>query len=648
MKTGSDLSSLRLLLAGVMALSLLSACKDGNDGAQGPSGPDTPPPAQEVTEINANIERYAINEDGQFTLRLLVTNQNDEGVAGLPSAVILAAQLLPTGFTGAGNSSEWRFLGSETCTPQGECPGVWTDFGNGFYDYQTQFSVNDANGVEYSADATQRLVVKVGGDALPDGTALPVVNTFVDFTPPNSDPHYTRLIAATESCESCHTDLGSVRHGGRYTELETCTVCHADNRISNPANVLSGLAHSAHGQSELANFLNCETCHTGGEALPESDNWALFPSQLACGSCHSNIDFVAGVGHPAQADNSNCVACHNPDWTRSAHLQTAKADALGQFSATIESITFDPAAASLSIVVNLSNPVTGEALSSPDQLPYVNDLRLYANWGTSFDYSTTSAPNIRLESLTPDTVLGPGQYQYTLPGLTIPPGTEADQGGAVAMQGRICRSGDTLVPCEDANAQTTPIASFTEFFTVGTGTARRDVVSNETCGSCHGDQQLNFHGARNDLSQQCQLCHNGQMVATAGADNVSATNANYSHMIHAIHTGQRAGYEELVYPAPVGNCRQCHISGDEGDSFALPLLTSLPPMALDDGTFTSLEAATCAVCHSSASAQGHMTQQGAVFGGDFDMAAGDKGCATCHGPGRSYDVAPAHGLAPAQ
>ncbi|MBY6188563.1 OmcA/MtrC family decaheme c-type cytochrome [Marinobacter hydrocarbonoclasticus] len=648
MKTGSDIAPLRPLLAALLAVTLISACKDGNDGAPGGPGPDTPPPAQEITDISMNLEQWAITDEGMIQFRILVTNQNGEGVAGLPSATLLAAQLLPSGFTGAGNSTEWRFLGSETCTAGGECPGQWTDYANGFYDYQSGLNVNNAEGVTYSPDATQRLVVKIGGDALPDGTDLPVVNAFVDFAPNGGDPAYTRLIAGTESCESCHTDIAGIRHGGRYTELETCTTCHSENRISNPENVLSGLAHSAHGESGLANFVNCETCHSGGDALPQSDNWALFPSQLACGSCHSAIDFEAGIGHPAQADNSNCVACHNPDWTRSAHLMTDKADALAQFDASVDSITPDLAAGTLSIVVTLTNPQTGEALASPDQLPYLNDLRLYANWGTSFDYSIRSAPNIRLESLTPEETVVPGQYRYTLPGLTVPPGTDMDEGGAVALQGRLCRNGSALVSCDDASASTVQVPSHTTFFAVGSGMARRNVVSNETCGTCHGDQQLNFHGARNDLTQQCQLCHNAQMVASASAPNVSASNANYSHMIHAIHTAQREGYEDLAYPAPVSDCRQCHISDAGSDSFALPILATVPPMALDDGTFTSAEAATCSVCHSGSGAQAHMTQQGAVFGGTLEMASGDKGCAFCHGAGSAYDIAPAHGLAPAQ
>ncbi|GAA5194919.1 OmcA/MtrC family decaheme c-type cytochrome [Ferrimonas gelatinilytica] len=636
-----------------LALLALSGCGDnGSDGSPGEPGPPTPPPAQEVTELNASLEQWGVTEQGRLTLSFFVTNQDGEGVIGLQSATLLAAQLLPAGATGAGNSTEWRFLGSETCQPSANCPGEWVDNANGAYRYTSAFTVNDREEVSYSAELPVRLVLKLGGDTLPGDTrVLSVINESVDFQPDGGAPAFTRHLVATDSCESCHSDLGTVFHRGNYTETNTCVVCHSANRISNPDNIFYSLAHRVHAQSGLAQFSNCESCHNSpdpSEPLANVDNWVLNPSAQACGACHTNIDFVAGQGHPAQSDNSNCAACHNPDWTRDTHLMVDKEAALARFKAEVTSITPDLAAGSVTVVVSLSDPVSGTPLDSPEQLPYLNDLRLYANWGTSFDYSTRSAPSLRLTQITPEAVVADGQYRYTLTGLTVPPGSEMDEGGAVAIQGRVCRSGDALSPCDTATALTQPIASRTQFFTVGNGMARRDVVSNETCGSCHGDQQLNFHGSRNDLSQQCQLCHNANMTADASAPApVAASSANFSHMIHAIHTAQREGYEELVYPAPVSDCRQCHIQSQMGDSFALPLADGIPPLSLNDGSIITATAATCSVCHSGATAQKHMEQNGAAF--NYVPIPGDLGtpletCAVCHGPGSQYDIAVLHGL----
>ncbi|GAA4879247.1 decaheme c-type cytochrome MtrF [Ferrimonas pelagia] len=650
---------------GLLALAVLAiaGCDNGDDGADGNPGPDTPPPAQEVTELNVELREWRIEASGQIFIDFLVTNQDDEGVIGLPSATLLAAQLLPTGFTGAGNSTEWRFLGSETCDTATSCAGEWIDLANGFYRYTTGMTVNDRDDVTYSADATQRIVLKLGGDSLSGSTVtLPVVNESVDFTPNGTEPLYTRELVASAACDSCHTELASIKHGGSYTEMETCVTCHSANRISNPLNVMSGLAHRFHADSELAQFTNCESCHTQEPALANADNWIMNPSQLACGTCHTAIDFPSGQGHPAQADNSNCAACHNPDWTRDAHLMTAQQDALSRFAVDVVSTTLDPATSSLAVVIGVTDPQTGDNYDSPDQLAFLDDLRIYANWGTSFDYSTRSAPSVRPTDVTPDANVGDGQYQYTISGLTIPADTDTD-GGAVAVQGRVCVSDSALVDCDATTAQTVAIASSTDFFTaeaLGDAMARRTVVNNETCGSCHGDQKLNFHGTRNDLEQQCQLCHNANMAADATAVNQSASSANYSHMVHAIHTGLREGYEDIVYPAPVGDCRQCHIQSTDGDSFALPIANGVPAMAVTetnaDGdvistTFTSITAATCSVCHSSDTAKLHMEQQGALFNvGVSPVGTGlpTESCEVCHGPGRSADVAPSHGLTPAQ
>ncbi len=635
-----------------LALLALSGCGDnGTDGAPGEPGPPTPPPAQEVTELNAHLDKGSVTDEGRLTLSFFVTNQDGEGVIGLQSATLLAAQLLPAGVTGAGNSTEWRFLGSETCQTSATCPGAWVDSGNGAYSYTSAFTVNDRDDVSYSAELPLRLVLKLGGDTLPgDSQLLPVINESLDFQPDGDALAFSRQLVATESCETCHSDLGSVFHRGNYTETKTCVVCHNANRISNPDNIFYSLAHRVHAESALAQFSNCESCHNSPDPdmpLANVDNWVFNPSAQACGACHTSIDFITGQGHPAQADNSNCAACHNPDWTRDTHLMVDKEMALTRFAVEVVSITPDLTAGSVDVVLGLSDPVSGTPLGSPDQLAYLSDLRLYANWGTSFDYSTQSPPSLRLKEVTPE-VVADGQYRYTLTGLTVPAGTEMDEGGTVAVQGRICRVDDMLSDCDATGAVTNSIDSFTETFVVGDGMARRDVVDNETCGSCHGDQQLNFHGSRNDLNQQCQLCHNANMVADATAPApVAATSANFSHMIHAIHSAQREGYEDLVYPAPISDCRQCHIQSDQGDSFALPLADGIPPLSLSDGSIITATAATCSVCHSGTSAQAHMEQNGAAF--NYVPIPGDTGtpveaCAVCHGPGSQYDIAVLHGL----
>ena len=41
----------------------------------------------------------------------------------------------------------------------------------------------------------------------------------------------------------------------------------------------------------------------------QGDNWANYPSQAACGSCHDAVDFSKHAG--GQTDDSKCASCHS-------------------------------------------------------------------------------------------------------------------------------------------------------------------------------------------------------------------------------------------------------------------------------------------------------------------------------------------------
>ncbi len=572
-----------------------------------------------------------------------VTNENDEVVVGIQSATFLAAQLLPQGATGAGNSSEWQHFTSESCNKT-TCTGTFTDQKNGHYTYRFSAAFDGMNGVSFLTDATQRLVIKIGGDSLPDGTALPKTNQHYDWQVSGNPVAYTRNLITIDTCNSCHSDLAF--HGSNYNQVETCVTCHNSKKVSNLDHIFPQMIHSIHAANFPQSVSNCQTCHVNKEELAESQNWKRVPTMEACGACHTQIDFPSGEGHPAQANNSNCVACHNAEWTTSVHGDEAKSAVLAQFSPSITSASMD-ASGTVTVAVTLTNSTTGAVYTdSADKLKFISDLRIYANWGTSFDYSTDSAPAIRLPQLMP--VSGSnGTYTYTLAGLTVPAGTEADH-GTLAIQGRICAKDNVLVDCTTEQAEVIVIKGSHRFFDMAalSDTGRRAIISNATCGNCHGDQQLNIHGARNDLEGQCQLCHNPNMLADSTATNPSITSFDFKQLIHGIHTSQFAGFEEVNYPGSIGNCNQCHIKDSAGVStIALPLNAAVQPLALDNGTFTSPTAAICSACHSSDSAHSHMASQGAVFAGTkADATAGTESCATCHGQGKFADILTVHPL----
>ena len=623
-------------LISVLLMSTLAACS-GDDGSPGTPGEPGGPPASEISTLNISVKDVSF-DSGVATVNYRVSNETDEPVVGVPSATYLAAQLLPQGFTNAGNASQWQYFTSESCNSS--CDGEFVDHKNGQYSYTFSGAFNGMNNIAFMPGATQRIVIKIGGDSLPDGTDLPITNQHYDWQDQGSEPAYTRNLIDMGTCNTCHNDLAF--HGSKYNEVETCVTCHNVDKVSNPGNVFAPMVHSKHLTGFPVSLADCQTCHVADETLTENMNWARVPTMETCGSCHTNIDFPSGQGHPAQVDNSNCVACHNPDWTMSAHSQADTDAVLGQFNVEVVSAKLNGDTVDFS--VRLSNPATNEVYSdSADKLDFIDDLRVYANFGISVDYTTRSAKSIKLQDVEPISGSN-GVYHYQIAGLTLSDEPANDK-GTLALQGKLCSNDTMLANCADTDVTTTIKSSY-QFYSATSITeqGRRVVVTNETCGSCHGDQQLNYHGSRNDLEQQCQLCHNPNMLAEATAANPAASTADYKHLVHTLHAGSRESYPDINYPGNIGNCAQCHTTDDSGVlTAALPLNSAVQPLAFDDNTFTSPTSAICSTCHLSDSAIAHMTQQGGVFKGtEADATAGTESCATCHGQGATADVLKVH------
>ncbi|ABZ77333.1 decaheme cytochrome c MtrF [Shewanella halifaxensis HAW-EB4] len=624
----------------LMLIAVLAGC-GGDDGNPGNPGEPGGPPASEINSLDITVNEVLF-DSGVATINYRVTNEVDEPVVGIPSATYIAAQLLPQGYTNAGNASQWQYFTAESCSSS--CDGEFIDHKNGKYSYTFSGPFDGMNDIAFIDGATQRVVIKVGGDSLPDGTALPITNQYLDWQDEGSKPAYTRDILDMQSCNTCHDDLSF--HGpvgkGKYNEVQACVTCHNLAKVSNPGNVFAPMVHTKHLTGFPVSLADCQTCHAPDEELAQNMNWARVPTMEACGSCHTNIDFPAGQGHPTQVDNSNCVACHNSDWTISAHSQEATDTVLGQFKAEVVSAELNGDA--VNFAIRLSNPATNEVyVDSADKLSFISDLRVYANWGISIDYTTRSAKSIKLQDATPISGSN-GVYHYQISGLTLSADPATDK-GTLALQGKLCSDQTMLADCANTDSSTT-IKSSHQFFsaTAVTELGRRVVVTNETCGSCHGDQQLNYHGSRNDLEQQCQVCHNRNMVADATATNPGASTADYKHLAHTLHAGSRESYPNINYPGNIGNCAQCHTTDAAGVlTAALPLNKAVQPLAFSDGTFTSATSAICSDCHLSDTAKAHMTQQGGVFkGSEADATAGTESCATCHGQGATVDVLKVH------
>ncbi|MCM2251839.1 MAG: OmcA/MtrC family decaheme c-type cytochrome, partial [Ramlibacter sp.] len=379
---------------------------------------------------------------------------------------------------------------------------------------------------------------------------------------------------------------------------------------------------------------NCTACHTGSNPVtPQGDNWKSKPTKEACLSCHqsgstsawfaSHVTTLKLGASAAAIPNSTCASCHGPAGSFSpekAHWVQELANA-SLYKGVIESVTVTKAptatAAGTAVVkYAVINPATGAAynLSEGCTGPATKDQKGNAlavscntnyRWDAQLDptkygkpqdkfgtFSVHIATNTMAQTLddVTGTANGPAGYLGVNDGtnrysaeVTLPAGSK---GNARAMLlGSVAeRRLDPLTrapvgavpPTKNSDLAYVPVKNDIWDFTVtGTGarattTARRQIVANDNCNSCHGilglptgpnePDHAGFHkGVRNN-SEGCSNCHNanqaggytlmtdGSVAPVAGdsqllpADNKSSfLHESYQakRFIHGIHGGAK-------------------------------------------------------------------------------------------------------------
>lgn len=219
---------------------------------------------------------------------------------------------------------------------------------------------------------------------------------------------------------------------------------------------------------------------------------------------------------------------------------------------------------------------------------------------------------------------------------------------------------------------TDPAAPVSALGGVVTNVERRQVVDIDRCNQCH--EWFGFHGsqARNDNPDYCVACHNPELTNSGRGTIDGVTYGEFSNnlkdMIHAIHAdgkrtipfdfirGTSAGGSgqglhllgSFDFFGRAGECTACHTPG-----------TFMPEAVPANALWSTLEAAptatvatfnpaanlrtgpvsaACFSCHDSAAASSHMAANVANVRG-----VSTETCVTCHGSGRSADVATVHG-----
>jgi OmcA/MtrC family decaheme c-type cytochrome len=271
--------------------------------------------------------------------------------------------------------------------------------------------------------------------------------------------------------------------------------------------------------------------------------------------------------------------------------------------------------------------------------------------------------------------------------LTIPAGAKGN--ARVMLLGSVAeRRLDPLTrnpigavpPTANSDLAYVPVENAIKDVNVATGgaSARRAIVSNENCNSCHatlglpmGPQEVAFHkGVRNN-GDGCAICHNanqnssytfmsdGSVGPVAGDGQLAAGNTSaFLHeswqakrFVHGIHYGAMRNYPfthgnnvpgtynkdgtnavaggpsmpasainftaEVAYPGALKNCSNCHVNDSwKQDRSVLGTVVFRPAGKTNmlDWMVLSPKAATCTTCHDAKSVQTHVMNIG---GGAF-------------------------------
>lgn len=706
--------------------------------------PPTPSanPYAEAEVLNAFITDATINGDNQPAIQFQLSDSNNIAITDLTvEDVRFVVAKLETSPLGSSTGS-WQSYINVVAQPEvgtGTVPqlqatyerdGEFTNLGDGIYSYRYATSLTDlpadvlmqaeVEGLDlgYDANLTHRVAIQFDnapGKANPNRDWIPATGA--------TDGIFTMDIAATANCNRCHDPLAI--HGGGRQEIKYCVACHNPgsvdpdstntvdmkvmiHKIHRGANlpsvqdgepyVIYGFRNSPHDYSHVQypqDIRNCVNCHVGSATgadldyelteTAQGDNWSLYATQAACGSCHDDLDFSRHAG--GQPDDMNCDSCHSTGG-RAGSIADSHAilsvAASNKFMAEILSVDSSMQGENPVVSFKISNPETGEDYDIlTDPVFSGASINVKNAWSTT-DYTNTGngeddANSVSTSALTGSTPNGDGSFSVTMP-LAIPDGSErpfipATGSGAAVIEGRL-----SLVLEPGESPETVPLTNVHSFFSIdepdGVAVPRRTSVELDSCLSCH--QKLSLHGGnRTDDIDSCVTCHNPRntdrevrlIAANPPTDGKTEESIDFKTMVHGIHAAamrenalQIVGFrgfntyvydeEHVQYPGNLANCVACHT--DSGYTLPLPngvlgttINTGMDHQSPVDDTVITPITAVCSSCHDGGEATAHMTQNGGSFSttqGAIDSGAVVETCNTCHGEGRISDVTEVHDI----
>ena len=700
----------------------------GQTGPTGPTGPADVPialggdvkavgtgsalTAQQIADIGtlvATIDTVTI-EGSRPVVEITVRTAHGGDVLGLAASTLRlgVAKLVPAA---DGQPSRWQSYINRVGTPNVATPALanaiqanvetgaaagWSELGAGRYRYAATLdlaSVTTPVAVGYEPARLHR--VSVALDLAGGARSLAPDNPHVDFVPSGGTPA-SKLISATQKCETCHVRFAE--HGGTRRSVEYCVVCHNPGTVdpdSGESVDMAYMAHSIHrGEARTEGYVVygfggteydfthvtypqplsfCETCHEQSPGMPQGNDWQTTATVAACGGCHdaglrktgpdpatgryaySYVHTTTRVPPDFVAQDGTCLGCHGAGRVAGETLAVHKKDPARQRIENGDLFTYR--------IVNIENAVAGQApkvtfqildaAGAPIDVKALTTgrLRLDFAWSASDVHNVASVAEgtyaaDRGEALVVDLLAnmasvvanGDGTFSYTL-AQPLPAGY-ADGPGAglvVVLEGRRVMPDGTEAYPESA-------IRFA-------GGAREKLVAQEKCETCH--RRVAVHGgSRAGDPMICTVCHNSSVGGTFGTEQWGPV--ALGAFIHKLHAGTILPFGEVTYPQSLARCEGCHLA--DGFDVARP---GALPLTVDAGTTESIGAAalawtddradsatagTCKGCHDSAEAIAHMQQQGGSFSQPKTLtpSSASEGCAVCHGTGQTFDTKAAH------
>lgn len=426
-------------------------------------------------------------------------------------------------------------------------------------------------------------------------------------------------------------------------DVRACEMCHTQDLDAIPAAVSEGSTariSPLRGRSSRAVAARAALSAEAPAQAIETNHHLLRPSRRACGSCHDNVNFATGENHAGlpQISDNQCGRCHAPQGELEFDLSILGSHTIPRFSKELGGVNFE--------VMNVANTSPGQNPTVTFQITNDNGdliapsamsrLAIVLAGGNGVDFDEFYSEN-------GTTAEGGGPFTYTFE-AALP--DDATGRWAIGLEGY--QNATLLAGTEQERTLRDAGENDVLYFTVNGGPtdARRAVVSQQKCDSCH--LSLTFHGDNRNAVEHCVLCHNPQTtdVRRRPEDAGAPEGVNFKDMIHKIHTGEHLtndltiygfggrphNYNEVVFPNDLANCSSCHIDGTERLPLPEGALASVAPRDLIDPAPPATAA--CLSCHTRVPAAAHA---------DLNISPNfGESCDVCHGEGAEFSVEKVH------